>query len=95
VTIPAPPNGSFAVRWKRLTAMVPFFDVRLAEDARQRLIFAMRQEEDARQSLKLCGASWTHGARLTEPRAASLPAVNVAAVWGEPGEGFFFAMSRL
>jgi hypothetical protein len=32
VTIPAPPNDSFAVRWKRLTAMVPFFAVRLAED---------------------------------------------------------------
>jgi hypothetical protein len=72
--------------------MVPFFVVRLAEDARQRLIFAVRQEEDARQSLKLCRASWTHGARQTEPRAASLPAVNAAAIWGGARGAFFFLL---
>jgi hypothetical protein len=66
--------------------MVPFFAVRIAEDAQQRLIFAVRQEEDARQSLKRCRASWT---RQTEPLDANLPAVNATAVGGSPG-GFFF-----
>jgi hypothetical protein len=52
------------------------------------------QEEADGNGAILCRASWTHGARQTETRAASLAAVNAVVVWGEPG-GFFFAVSRL